>query len=660
MTLSTGYPYDQYSITLPALIDPTELIIVTAANTSATVPSFVFVAVNGAAAVGPFNLSTPFNVSGLNTGVSAVNVIAVTINASATSLGSNGGASVACTSTDVFTLTNPTANSGCQQLDPLAAMMVDPTTAPPSPGAYAAPLSPLSTPFNGDFVTSISIRIGTGDVNNTIRLFVYDMNTGNIFAQTAAFFYNATASGTLQTITLPVIATNLTALSSSANIFIGIAFENPISELIGFVNFPTNDDGLALDVLPQFDPTQPIPDPVPAPTSTFPTTFVAINAFFTTNNCTYFAVPAVAPSINPQTSCFQSALDVISGTNDIHVPTAFPNETYVVRLTSALTSTTNLVRIFLPTINVSLVNTSISVTLNGLPNGPFPLTLPFTAVSLSGFTLTTAAVNTIIVSVTQSVVFPIDNPFITTPTSSFCSNVNTFSVINPTASQMVGDPIIVGLSGQSFQIHGIDGGIYNLISAPTFNLNSEFIFLTGPRLCPIMPSTGRRAQACWTHAGSYLFNLGLVTNSHRILIESGAAATGFARVQVDDDAVAIGETLAYNDVNVTLTLTSSHECLLQIGVFRLSVESIDNFLNIRSIALSWPLSVSYSTLEESSVHGLIGQTWRPSPLVVGKMKVIDGDSPDEYLLSSQDLYGRDFEYNRYEVTATKKTTTTNM
>ena len=92
---------------------------------------------------------------------------------------------------------------------------------------------------------------------------------------------------------------------------------------------------------------------------------------------------------------------------------------------------------------------------------------------------------------------------------------------------VLGDPQFAGLRGQDYQVHGVDGGIYNIVSDKYMQLNSKFVFLTGPRPCPMIPTTGRKSVACFAHDGSYLGNLALRTNAGaRVLIESGPAETG--------------------------------------------------------------------------------------------------------------------------------------
>jgi hypothetical protein len=203
-----------------------------------------------------------------------------------------------------------------------------------------------------------------------------------------------------------------------------------------------------------------------------------------------------------------------------------------------------------------------------------------------------------------------------------------------------GDPQFKGLRGQSFQIHGIDGAVYNLISAKDYSLNSEFVFLTGPRACPIIPSTGRRSVACWTHDGSYLKNLAVRTaNGETIVIESGDATTGFVSVVVNDKAITIGQSVEFSKGSISFNTT--HEVSLQLGQFSIEVENNNGFLNLRSVHV--PASQWASLAEDGGVHGLLGQTWR-SKHYSGKVKEIEGEVDDYAVFGG--LFDTDFVYNR--------------
>ena len=199
-------------------------------------------------------------------------------------------------------------------------------------------------------------------------------------------------------------------------------------------------------------------------------------------------------------------------------------------------------------------------------------------------------------------------------------------------SSVLGDPQFVGLLGQSFQVHGLDGGIYNLVSDAAFNLNARFTFLSGPAACPVVPSTGRRSSACFSHPGSYLSAVGLVTTAGvRVEVVAGAASTGFQSVTVDGRVLAVGEAAG------GAAWLSTHEARLSVGRWTVELENSDGFLNLRSVAVTGALHTLGS-------HGLIGQTWRATGHS-GSLHVIEGEV-DDYLEAANDLLGSQFLFNR--------------
>ena len=208
-----------------------------------------------------------------------------------------------------------------------------------------------------------------------------------------------------------------------------------------------------------------------------------------------------------------------------------------------------------------------------------------------------------------------------------------------------GDPQFAGLRGQDYQVHGIDGGVYNVISDRYMQLNSQFVFLTGPRPCPIMPSTGHPSIACFAHSGSYLGNLALLTGSgEKVLIQSGSAADGLTSVTYNGEMLRVGDRrpldFGHGKVGSVLVL-STHEVTLTAGLFELEVENSDAFLNLRSVVVK---TSHWKELKEEKAHGLLGQTWQ---LRKGK-SAIEG-KVDDYLLESEDLFGTDFVFNRFGV-----------
>jgi len=219
--------------------------------------------------------------------------------------------------------------------------------------------------------------------------------------------------------------------------------------------------------------------------------------------------------------------------------------------------------------------------------------------------------------------------------TSSCTAVYAFNITNPANSTIKGDPQFMGLRGQSYQIHGIDGAVYNIISDADIQLNSRFVFLTGPRPCPTMPSTGRKSTACWSHAGSYLGEVGLKAGSEQIFIASGPASTGFAAVTVNGKQLSVGASTSFIQFN------STHEITLSFGAWTIELENSDMFVNLRSVRVA---SSAWSSL---SSHGLLGQTWA-NKRYNGKVAAIEGEV-DDYMVGENSVFGDSFVFNRYQM-----------
>ena len=248
----------------------------------------------------------------------------------------------------------------------------------------------------------------------------------------------------------------------------------------------------------------------------------------------------------------------------------------------------------------------------------------------------------------------------TTP-SSFSSS-STGSALPPPLSSssssstapvsVLGDPQFVGLRGQSFQVHGIDGEVYSLIvdrvpldgsvggdggvsartaTTPAYGLelvNSRFVFLTGGR-CP--PTTAI-TTACWSHPGSYLGEVGVVSagGGARLRVVSGAWDVGFSRVELNGAVLSIGSAVLVD--GITVHVTSAYELSLSIHSFDLTLHNSDRFVNVAKAEVhSW---------SELSSHGLLGQTWRATS---DNKHPIEG-TVDDYAETNSDLLGSGFVY----------------
>jgi hypothetical protein len=243
-----------------------------------------------------------------------------------------------------------------------------------------------------------------------------------------------------------------------------------------------------------------------------------------------------------------------------------------------------------------------------------------------------AVINNFTVSITQ--VFP-DQAGL--PTNSSCYTMYVLEVTNPAFLPNVtvrGDPQFIGLRGQSYQVHGIDGGVYNLISGKEYQLNSRFSFLTGPRPCPLMPLTGRKSSACWTHPGSYLTEIGLKSDSVQLFVKAGSAATGFESVTINGKTINVGESTSI------IAFNSTHELTLSFGEWTVQLENSDMFVNLRSVR------VNPQSWNKLASHGLLGQTWS-NKKYSGSVAAIEGEV-DDYLIAEGSVFGDSFVFNKFQ------------
>ena len=206
-----------------------------------------------------------------------------------------------------------------------------------------------------------------------------------------------------------------------------------------------------------------------------------------------------------------------------------------------------------------------------------------------------------------------------------------------TNTAVLGDPQFVGLRGQSYQVHGMDGAIYNLISDKNLQVNSRFVFLTEGQ-CPIID--GVVDTNCWSHPGSYIgemsFQQVVDGKLHAALITSGDAKSGFSMVQMDGKEVTVGQTVTFG--SFSLTRTSAYSVSVQTEQFSFVLSNSDLFIN-QALA-------SKVSLSKLHAHGLLGQThsFKTYPNAV---RHIEGEV-DDYVIADSDIFGHDFLYNRFQ------------
>jgi hypothetical protein len=225
---------------------------------------------------------------------------------------------------------------------------------------------------------------------------------------------------------------------------------------------------------------------------------------------------------------------------------------------------------------------------------------------------------------------------------------NTGSGVNPDSAQQVsipfvgmsiiGDPQFVGLRGQSYQVHGLDGAVYNIVSEQNTQVNARFVFLT-EGACPMF--NGVADTNCWSHPGSYLgelsFQQAVNGKLHAALVTAGSAKTGFSMVQMDGKQVRVGQTVSFG--SFSLTLTSTHAVVITTEHFSFELSNSDMFVN-QAVRATVPLAQLQS-------HGLLGQTHN-AQLYSSTLRYIDGEV-DDYVIADNDIFGSDFVFNKFQL-----------
>jgi hypothetical protein len=214
--------------------------------------------------------------------------------------------------------------------------------------------------------------------------------------------------------------------------------------------------------------------------------------------------------------------------------------------------------------------------------------------------------------------------------------VDRISILVTNPAVVVGDPQFVGLRGQSYQVHGIDGAVYNIISEENTQVNSRFTFLTEGE-CPVV--NGKHEQNCWSHPGSYLgemsFQAKVDGKTHKALITAGDAKTGFAAIHLDGKTLTVGDSYTYGDFAVTVK--SAYHVSIQTESFSFELSNSDMFIN-QAVSARQPLS-------KITAHGLLGQTSK-AKVYPTATRYIEGEV-DDYVIADNDIFGTDFAFNKF-------------
>lgn len=211
-----------------------------------------------------------------------------------------------------------------------------------------------------------------------------------------------------------------------------------------------------------------------------------------------------------------------------------------------------------------------------------------------------------------------------------------------------GDPQFTGFRGQSFQVHGTSGSIYNVISTPTLQYNALFSYLESGKC--------RSGTLCFSHPGNYFGEVGLMLTAgeqvKRFRMVAGDVDEGMKLIVDGVETPVSAAPIVFG--NSTVSYSSPFELLVDTPEYSMRVQNSDHFLN-------QDVSISSSLLQRivddkraskigvgstrSLPHGLLGQTWN-SVTYNNRWKHIEGQL-FSYMVSDG-LFGTEFEYNRFQ------------
>ena len=220
---------------------------------------------------------------------------------------------------------------------------------------------------------------------------------------------------------------------------------------------------------------------------------------------------------------------------------------------------------------------------------------------------------------------------------------------------VLGDPSFTGFhGGKSFQVHGVPGAVFNVLTAPELQLNSLFTFIDhGEAMTSSemgrarLLSFGRLpATQPWSHPGTYLNQLGLKLGAIELHIGAGAYGAGVAYVTLvseDNKQLAVGDSVSWCDS--TLTWLDASHVQVQTPLLTFTIVNADRFFNLESARL-------LSSDATSLLDGLLGQSADPQ-WSAGKGREWEEHMLMDYLVMDEEkpaqelLLSNEFRANKY-------------
>jgi hypothetical protein len=164
--------------------------------------------------------------------------------------------------------------------------------------------------------------------------------------------------------------------------------------------------------------------------------------------------------------------------------------------------------------------------------------------------------------------------------------------------------------------------VYIVVSFLDLQINARFVFLESSKC-------GADQDLCWTHPGTYLGEIGILFENHRLQLISGSLEQGM-KVIFNNKTLTIGDKYEFDTLNINFEFVNKEQFSISTHEFRINFNGRDHFFNeqlnltpMMSKLLSRPIEkMSTKFLTKQAPHGLIGQTWNKATYKVTKRKQI--------------------------------------
>ena len=231
-----------------------------------------------------------------------------------------------------------------------------------------------------------------------------------------------------------------------------------------------------------------------------------------------------------------------------------------------------------------------------------------------------------------------------------------------------GDPILTGFHGQRFLVTGAAGSVFNLVTAPSLQVNCRFISLAEGesmragqqkqlRLMRSLqlasasaPASGSAsplpATTAWSHAGTYQGELGVtLADGCRLYGRAGAYAEGWAELSLDGQELQVSASPVYRaNGSLSVHRLTAHTLTLSTPLLQLRFVNSDHFFNVDGAQLR----PGYA--QDSSLDGLLGQTADPD-VQPDKSQAWRQHVEQDYRVKDNDLFGSQFSRSLMHIAA---------